>query len=266
MTQHNWFTTNIQGRTLNNILNLQIYVNFREKINNKTFEENSNLTAKNIYDTYDNLYYSCSGGLDSEYILRTFKNNGLKLTPVMIRSIFNQEESEISIKLCKELGFDLEIIDLAPDIFVYELYELTCKRGFYSLIGGIPLLIEKYTNGKILTGCGDIINSNKVDIKVSTHISTELEFPEYDFYLSDDHPSAFFMYNPSLICSYIRELDFNKNYEVSKCELYRIKYRNKIFWKPELYQIAHSLNVCHANPYFLINKNIFMGLFNETNT
>ena len=266
MTQNNWFSTNIQERDLSNFSNFQIYVNFNEKINNKSFVENSNIVAKDVYDRFDNLYYSCSGGLDSEYILMTFKRNGMKLNPVMIRSAFNIEESNISIRLCKELGFKLEIIDMPSDVFVYELYELTCKRGFYSLVGGVPLLIEKYTGGKILTGCGDIINSGRVDIVSSTNISTELEFPEYDFYLDNKHPSAFFMYSPSLIIAYLRELNFAGNYEISKCKLYNIDYRKKVFWQDELYKIAHSLNLCPANPYFRIEKDLFTGLFKDIET
>lgn len=267
-TKNNWLQTNLNTRSLRNLSDFSIEIT-PYVFNKKTFEEASRGTALEIYNKYDNLYLCYSGGLDSEYVLKVFKELGLKITPIILSTPFNKLEYEYAIKYCKNNNIRYEVIEYSKRDIVYKLYEKTTKQGLYSLLGGIPLILCDYVNqvgGKLLTGYGEPFTTIPGE-QPNHRISETLEFCEWDYYLDlydSSHPSGFFTYDISIFHSLIRDIRYDTATQIAKYELYKLEPRRKIFWDKDFYKLYASLveSFKFDHQYF-IHKSELFNTFNN---
>ena len=102
-TENNWFTTNLKNRSLENLcdfqVNIQPYI-FKKGI----FKEEAKRVAHELVESFDNLYIAYSGGLDSEFVLKIFYEEGLPITPILVDTPFNQYELGWAYNYCKNIG------------------------------------------------------------------------------------------------------------------------------------------------------------------
>jgi hypothetical protein len=232
-TKNNWFIPEIK----NNIF--KIFLEPYSFSSNSFFEACCN-QAYDLSKKYDNLYIAYSGGLDSEFVLKTFRLCNLKITPVLLESNYNQEEANWAKEYCLSNKINLEILKLNDIEFIRELKTRTINKGLSILLGGIPLILADYVkekNGYLLTGYGECFHNNLL-------VDKRLEFCEYDYYLDlydNTHPSGFFNYSIEVLYSMIRELDYTIPIQEAKSKLYNLKLRNKIKPTLDLYSIQANL-------------------------
>jgi len=244
-TKNSWFTTNLNERSINNLIDFEITIKPYEFID-KGFHKNCELLAIQLYEKYDNLHLCYSGGSDSEFVLKTFTNLGLKITPVIILTPYNHRESAYAFKYCKENDIKFEILKYNSEDAIFEMKKKSLDIGFYSLLGGMPMMICDYVNavgGKLLTGYGDPF-SIIPGIVTDDNISSTLEFSEWDYYLDaydNSHPSGFFTYSLPVFYSLINEMQYDVQMSKAKCDLYGIESRIKMFYDKELYDTFRSI-------------------------
>jgi hypothetical protein len=245
MYKNNWITHNLKQRSLDNRVPFNLEFNFYPFAVG-SFEEESKKVCKELYDRYgNNLYLSFSGGSDSEFILKTFSELDIPITPVIVSCTYNQEDIKAGINYCKQHNLKPEIIHIDKD-FLELCYEKVHNTGFYSLIGFTPLFVYDEVSkigGKIVSGQGEplpITIRNK-----ETHFGSSVDFFEFEFYMDayakDEQPGAFFSYNQEIFYSYLKELDCSLNLDDAKCQLYKIENRKKTYWNDEIYRIIKNL-------------------------
>lgn len=240
----NWITTNLDQRTKDNLCDLDINFNLQPFIKD-TFANNSARVAKSIYERFDNLYLTYSGGIDSEYVLKVFKTLNLHITPIIMVTPYNQEESEYAFKFCKDNSITPEVVTYEKYDILEKLYNKTCKTGLFSMLGGLPLVACDLVNqvgGKLLTGYGEpFLTPTRTDSEI---LSTNLEICEWDYYLNvydNSHPAGFFSYDIGLFYSLVNEISYKTTTQKAKYELYELAPRNKMPWDPEFYAIFSQL-------------------------
>lgn len=251
MIINNWFSTNLKDRR-NGLCDFKITIN-PYKFKTKSFVENCNDAATEIANAYDNLYVCYSGGLDSEFVLNTFLNIKADVTPILVRTPYNQVELEYAIRFCKSKNVKYVVRDYDNKSFVIQLHEKTHKRNLHALLGGVPLLLNDYVKenaGYLVTGYGDPFDLSEATLHQMEHypaatIANVLEFSEWDYYpeeYDDDNPNAFFTYNLPVFYSMITEINYDIPFQRAKAELYQLEHRMKMFYAHDFEIIASKLN------------------------
>lgn len=243
MTKNNWFQTNLGDRK-NGLCDFEIKIN-PYKFKAETFRESCDRLAKELSEKHNKLYVSYSGGLDSEFVLKTFIDLKLPITPILVSTSFNQQELSYAINFCKENNMTPEIIEFSNEDLIKRLQDKTHKRNMFALLGGLPLIICDYINdkgGKLVTGYGEPFWTTRKGFNVDLK---NLELCEWDYYLNDydeTHPAGFFVYDIGVFYSLIKEVDYTKNFNDAKIKLYNLKPRDKMFWNQNFQDLAWQLN------------------------
>lgn len=265
MTKNNWFTTNLGERTHDNLCDFKIQMQPYE-FKRGIFIEEARRVAREMSERYDNLYIGYSGGLDSEFVLKTFVEEGLKITPLLIDTPYNVFESQWAFQFCNENNLKPEVLTYSKNQIIDLLKERTVDRGFFSLLGGLPLVACDELNkigGKLITGYGEPFTT--IPGEQPNHpISTNLEFCEWDYYLDaydSSHPSGFFTYDVGLFYSLVEQIDYTCSTQSAKYNLYNLKPRQKMFWQKEFYAIFRELRPEKVeHHYFEEKQDVFSKL------
>jgi hypothetical protein len=244
LTKNNWLSTNLKDR-VNGLCEFEIEI-IPYEFTSINFIENSKRLAYKLTEQYDNLYIAYSGGLDSEFVLKTFVENKLPITPILVSTPFNQIELRYATNFCEQLHIQPEIITFTGEEFIEKLRIKTHERNMFALLGGLPLVIADMIDGKLITGYGEPFwTVHHYERMIDCIDYPNLEFCEYDFYLDDydsSHPSGFFSYDISVFYSMIKELDYNLSFSEAKAKLYKLEHRNKMFWRQDFQSIAYQYN------------------------
>lgn len=239
-----WIFTNLNKRTETNLCKFE--VDFKPyNFKRDTFANNSKRVALDIAGKHEKIYVSYSGGLDSEYVLKTFHDLGINVTPLILTTPYNEIEYEYAFKFCERNNIKPEIVNYDKIGILKELYKRTTKNGLYSVLGGIPLLmcdLVSQVGGVLVTGYGDPCPvTPEVPHEV---LKTFLQISEWDYYLdtyAPTHPSGFLSYDPGIFYSLLKEMKYGMASQVGKSKLYGLQYREKMFWKKEFYIIFGQL-------------------------
>lgn len=265
-TKNNWFTTNLKDRSANNLCDFEVNIrpyNFTKT----TFNEAANRVANELVECYDDLYLTYSGGIDSEFVLKTFYELKLPITPIIVLTPYNIMESRYALDYCRERKIRYEVLTYTKEELLPKLYDKTCKRGWFSLLGGLPLIVCDEVNnvgGKLVTGYGEpFATTREID---TNPLETNLELCEWDFYLDaydSTHPSGFFTYDLGLFQSLVNSIQYGKPTQQAKYELYGLKSRPKMFWDQEFYEIFSSVK-CSVDKFdSFIKKDNFDDLVDK---
>lgn len=261
-TLNNWFTTNLKDRPSRDIP-FAANFNYSEPIYTRNFYDSSIEAVNLISNKYTNPVLAFSGGIDSHFILKLFKETNLPVTPVLLKTPYNVQESAIAEEIAGYMGYRLVTISMTKDTLINELTLFSNQYNCATLLGSIPILIAKYLKRPVITGNGDPIQT-VTRMNPNPNVSEVLEFAEYDFYLDaveDDHPSAFFTYTPSVAVSFAKEYDYTKPYNTSKAALYRLAPRDKVFWEPEILGMAQEYNRNYTATRISIHRDEFISNF-----
>lgn len=244
-SKNNWFTTNLNDRSIQNLCPFEIKIQpYDFKVG--VFKEEAKRVAIELMEKYDNLYVAYSGGLDSEFVLKTFHENQLHITPILIDTPFNKEETSWAYNYCKNSNIKFELLTYSKNEIIDKLKEKTVDVGRFSLLGGIPLVIcdeVNKVNGKLLTGYGDPF-VNIPGQQPDFPISEELAFSEWDYYLDsydESHPSGFLTYDIGLFYSLIQQIKQDCSTQSAKYNIYELTSRRKMYWSDEFYKIFREL-------------------------
>ena len=241
MNLNGWFNTTLKNR-------LKGYCDFDFTITPyqftyKPFLESCKEQALLLSEKYDKLYVAYSGGLDSELVLKVFHEQNLPITPILVETPYNQEESTWAKNFCDDRNIQLEILSYTGEQFVDELKKRTLDIGLPILLGGLPNIVADYVKengGHLLTGYGDPFSPDRY---------RPLEFSEWDYYLDaydDYHPAAFFNYSLEVLYSMIIDMDYTVDLQTAKSKLYGLNLRHKAQWLPEYHTIQRLMIPQHG--------------------
>lgn len=257
MTENNWIQTNLQDRVYGLCdFGLQITP---YRFTNNGFIENTKQLAYKLVDQHDKLYVAYSGGLDSEFVLKTFVDNKLPITPILVSTSFNQIELKYALNFCKQANIAPEVISFKDDELIELLHNKTHKRNMFALLGGLPLVLADIIDGKLITGYGEPFwTVHHYERMLDCVDYPNLEFCEWDFYLDcydSSHPSGFFTYDIGVFYSMILEADYTLSFNDAKIKLYNLQPRPKMFWNAEFTSIARELNMQKKPQQYKFNVN-----------
>jgi hypothetical protein len=267
-TKNNWFTTNLKDRTKENLCAFNITLTPYE-FTRGNFYEMCNNQATELYEHHDKLYLSYSGGLDSEFVLKVFNDLKLDITPVIVMTPYNDIETQYALKFCKERSIIPEIVSYTETEIVDRLKEKSIDRGYFSLLGGLPLIICDLVNqagGKLLTGYGDPFTITP-GLQPTHPISEKLEMSEWDYYLDtydSNHPSGFFTHSLEVFYSLLNQIRYDIPTQVAKYSLYRLTPRMKMYWKDEFYAIFREMKRDFDYNYYIQKTELFNQLDSYT--
>lgn len=227
MSENNWITSNLNERLTNSLIDFEVQFNptpFRYI----SFEAASNDVVKKISHINKNIYVSLSGGLDSEYILRTFLKNKIDVVPIVVvvsGTINNHKEIEFAYQACKELQIKPIVLECTDKMFIKIFIEEILNRTYgigINIVGAC--LAQKYAKnheGIILTG------EHCID---DEPLITKGSMCEWDFSLETNTYGPL-VYTPEIFYAIVKQFD-NTPIQQFKSKLYKLKYREKM--KPNI--------------------------------
>lgn len=263
-TNNNWFTTNLKDRTRENLCKLDITITPYEFVKGD-FYEMCNKQAQELSEHHNKLYLAYSGGLDSEFVLQVFNNLKLDITPVIVITPFNETESQYALTYCKERSIVPEIVHYTKNDIIDKLKQKSIDRGYFSLLGGLPLVIcdlVNQTGGKLITGYGDPFSITP-GLQPIHPISERLEMSEWDYYLDtydNSHPSGFFTYSLEVFYSLLNQIKYDIPTQMAKYKLYQLTPRKKMYWEEEFYAIFRDIKIDVEYNYCIHKKELFRQL------
>lgn len=202
------------------------------KVNICDFIAESKLVCKDIANNYNNLYVAFSGGIDSEFIVRTMASCNITFQVVIV--IYNNHiETSNAIKICQELDIKYTLIHITREQFFKTYFKEIFGRGAEGFNTVHLIEAARYINsvngtaiyGTNFLGQGtDQINNSDL-----------LYFAEWDFYAEMVFPSLkivhFYLYNPNIIYNSI-PFDTNiKIWQDYKYYLFNLSGTNKEYPK-----------------------------------
>jgi hypothetical protein len=231
---NNWFDINLKKGLNNNEIPFEAKLSIPIKSIVTDFTIASDQTAKLIANTYQNLYICLSGGLDSEYVANVFLRNKIPFTAIIICTIENIGEVWFAKHFCNQNNISPIILDYTTceNLYVSKLLQFGKKLKLQSGIAFMVHLAAEFAeenNGSLVTGYGEpFSNSNDYDYPMGLI----LEIEEHDYYLDvsfdKKHPGAFFSYTPDMLFSMVNSIQYDKNTQLAKTNLYKIPGRSKI--------------------------------------
>jgi hypothetical protein len=239
-----------------------------------SLHQNAERVAHKLAANGKSLFVAFSGGLDSEFILRTFISAGIDITPIIVDSPFNQTEVAHAYEMCAENNIIPAVISYtSKPQFVSDLYSIARRYNVGSLIGCVTMLAARYAilnDGDILTGHGDPFTMNTTYATVRTVDPTPipklLKFSDYDYYVETFLPEltgSFFTADAGIFYSFLSEVNHQLPYEEAKADLYGIELRSKKSWDVDFYRL--NMQLLHNSPGadYYIHKDYLMS-FLET--
>lgn len=225
---NNWVSCNLLDRldnpSVNFSLNFTPY-NFKPD----TFENCSKKACLDIGKTHNNLYIGLSGGLDSEYILRTFKQYNIPIVPIIVIASSNTKEAQYAFKVCDELSIKPIVLPVEEEHLIASFYHYIKKPlngvGYRASTAILAALYVKQVSGTIITGDHLLLEGDSL-VSPDAFAATN----EWDFYINCVVPEVkninYFLYTPELLYSMIPNNGITWDHFRSK--LYGIDYRKKI--------------------------------------
>ncbi len=204
-------------------------------------DEIAQQTAKEIYSLYSNIYVALSGGCDSEYVAKSFKDAGVpfKAITMTCKSYFMIGEWYAD-KWCKDNDVELIKLEVDPfDLLSYGKHNLGKIKGIEWLGLTINLVaneVERLGGHMVIGAFPSYWPDPKLRSDKATHELKEtfrgFTFGEGDWYIElinpNKHPWAFFFWSPEMLASVISEWDTTQPVEENKWRMFNLLPRPKL--------------------------------------
>jgi hypothetical protein len=272
---NNWLSVNLEKNSTTNVTDpFKVEINSTGKV--MGFNDAADYTARLIAERYSNIHLCLSGGMDSEFVATVLIRNNINFTPVIILADHTATENWYAFKFCNEQNLSPLLLDyqgkenhiqLAKQIIAYaKQHSLPADRSLL-----VNIIAEQLPNVAVLTGYGDPVH---VSADYNETIGNMVEITDHDYFLDvvngSRHPGAFFSYTPELFYSMCREIDWTKNTQDAKTDLYNIRWRPKmhstffeLYPSSELsYIVKHALNSVgkrSKHQAFFINRDTLLN-------
>lgn len=235
MYSHNsWFQTNVK---LHSVDEQEFKVDITPyKFKPLDFNSAAKMTAELIYGKYKKIYLAYSGGLDSEFILKTFIENNIPITPVIVLTPHNYLETCYAIHYCRKHNITPVLLEFTEKQLLEAIHEWlftkfvnispTCANFIHMII------VQQYAtvNGGVML-CGEHPISDEGKYDINSTMGTDLSFQSGPFYfnaLSMDHPPAFFYYTQEIFYATLKNIDYTMQVNEAKAKLFGLDYRPKL--------------------------------------
>lgn len=220
------------------------------------FDRACDQVAREIYQSSKNLYVALSGGSDSEYVASCFLRNNIPFTPLLVdykkyQATAPQYELWYAHQWCKKH-------QLQPKIFEVDTYPSSAEekqhydkikpRLFYGVItsGSLSMLMDEL-DGSLVTGAQleyypDHEQMTYLEPQLGNYNGFVLE--ETDYYLetlnNNQHPWAFFYWNPEIMASFVNAWDTNLTMQENKSAIYKTSPRPKFGYSANFFTELQS--------------------------
>jgi len=202
--------------------------------------------ARDIGNSYDNIYLALSGGIDSEFAAECFLKAGVPFTPI-IAEIKGSNEFDFwyACRWCKQHNVVPVIINVSlEDIRKVAIYMIkkTLTRSIGPMLWNILNQYVKKLKGNLVTGAGDIeyfpdpsfyaewMHDDKIKGKHDPQIEDKENNPMVNGYLFQepeiiasmflkDAPWNFYTWTPEIVLSMIANRDPDKDTQENKIAL-----------------------------------------------
>jgi hypothetical protein len=210
-----------------------------------TFHNNAIRVAHEIVEKHDNVYIMYSGGIDSEYIIKTFVEQKLPFKSILISTPYNRAELAWAVDFYKTYNIKPHVIQYTANELVDNLQRKVLSLGYASLLGVLPLVACDYVNdmnGSIVVGTGEPFTHPVVAASIPlVHDMYEFQFYIEDY--DDRHPGAFYLYDLPLQYSMVNDAKYGSDVQKTKCDLYDVKYRKKMYYDKEFFDILNEIKL-----------------------
>jgi hypothetical protein len=231
-TKNEWLTTNITERLTNHIVDFKAtYSKHQNNFNDFTTESQN--VKWDILNNYPKLFVPLSGGMDSEYVFEQFYKEGV--TPIIVSTPGNKEESAYAFKCCEKYGAKPVIIEKTEK----EILTTFCSDIFLKLNG------VGYNSTPALIAARYAQDKNGVAI-IGEHGYNDIN--EWDFYndaiLGKDASIYYFLHTPQMVIAMKKEYAYhNTDHQSFKAKIYGIENREKMIYQysEKFYNIVNSL-------------------------
>ena len=99
-----WIHSNVKDRYKDKFLSFDIKLN-PKPFKPLSFYDAASVAIKKIADDYNGrLWVSLSGGMDSEFVLKIGLENKVPITPVIVQTSGNAEETLWALRFCKDVN------------------------------------------------------------------------------------------------------------------------------------------------------------------
>lgn len=227
ITKNNWCTSNILEKLNDPLVEFDAYIK-PYAFSDMSFDEACEFTCNEIYKHHKNLYLALSGGMDSEFILRTFHKYNIPIQPIIVLC-GNEIESKYAFNACDELGVTPIVFTKSED----ELFSFF-RTHIYDKLGGIG-----YNCTQMLFTAEYVIQQHGVLITGNHFMGDGYEFSadecyasinEWDFYtdaiFKESHNIDFLLYTPEIV--YASMPKHNVTWCEYKAKLFNVEFRDKI--------------------------------------
>jgi hypothetical protein len=233
-SNNSWFQTNVKLHSIGE-------QDFRVDITPHKFvsldiSSAAKTTAELLYGKYKNIYLAYSGGLDSEFILKTFVENNIPITPVIVLTPHNHLETCYAIHYCRKHNLSPVILEYTEKQLLEAIHRLllTKVKNFSPTCACFihMLLVMEYAeaNGGVML-CGEHPISDEGKNDINSTMGNDITFQSGPFYynaISVDHPPAFFYYTLELFYSVLKNIDYTMQVNEAKAKLFGLEYRPKL--------------------------------------
>jgi len=151
------------------------------------------------------LYVCYSGGLDSEFVLSLFLSLGMNITPVIMRTQYNDPDTKYAFKYCQDRNIEPKVVDLDFDKFVESGkivdIALQMKCSAYQIPTNMWLCSQ--LDGTVLTGNDPPHLSNKNNVWYMDE--DEWNHTQFTYFKENNiHGTPFFLhYTPEMVLSFL---------------------------------------------------------------
>lgn len=223
MTEDSWLTSNLNERYLDHHKDFCVVLN-PTRFKRVSFEEATLDVIKKISTINDKIFISLSGGLDSEYILRSFHRQ-IPVTPIIVSvfgTISNKQEIQYAYSVCKELQISPVIIEYTDREYI-EMFISEILNKYYGVgINITPVVFAKIyaqkRGGILLTG------EHCID---DEPLITKGSMCEWDLYFENENVYGPLIYTPEIFYAIVEQFN-NMPVQQFKSQLFKLPYRNKM--------------------------------------
>jgi hypothetical protein len=245
-TKNQWLTTNIRDRLTDPSTVFSVSYNVSDVIHEGFLKES--LKARDyIVNSYNKIYVSLSGGMDSEFVMDCFGESAI---PIIVETPGNKLESSYAFHYCKRNNITPVVIKKTEA----EILEIFYKQIIKKINGVASDSVATYIATKYAVDNGGIavIGEHAYDYVI-----------EWDFYndaLIDINSSLyFFMWTPELVKAMKDEWEKFDDHQEFKHSIYNIPFRPKLKYNYSL-QYQQILNKLLSNKVYPTSKKIYINI------
>jgi hypothetical protein len=221
------------------------------------WKQAANNVAVDIASTYTNIYVAMSGGIDSEFVARTFLELGIPFTPIIFKvEDLNELDIWWAFKWCRENHIEPIVVEVMGDQWVERL--ITISRNYCGRFGagnGTMSFLYDYVrehSGKLVTGAGfpeyypdenlSYMQTRYVDSKMNNKEGYLIHEPDIiQTIMYPEMPFNFLSWTPEIVLSYVYHRDMTKTSAENKSRIMNCHPRPKNMGVGDLFFRTHPV-------------------------